>query len=187
MSRFYDPGTAAQATFKWSRDNGSVVTAISNVSGSTLTVASLGPDTELGFAANQWVELTDDTNALHSDPPEQPGVFAQIKVVDATQTPPTITLTAAPNFTGAAGHAKARRWDQGSPPLKLNAGTMQPLENGVQVQFSVTGVYNSGDYWLIPARTSNASIDWPQTTGANPSPIPQKPTSTNVHVAALPA
>ncbi len=54
-------GPVGTATFKWSRENASVVTQITNLSGAVLTVSSLGPDANLGFQNNQWVELTDDT------------------------------------------------------------------------------------------------------------------------------
>ena len=37
------------STFKWSRDNGSVVTLVTAVSTNELTVASVGPDENLGF------------------------------------------------------------------------------------------------------------------------------------------
>ena len=179
-------GTAAQATFKWSRDNGSVLTSVLSVNGSTLTVNSLGPDTELGFAANQWVELSDDSSALLADPPEQPGTLVQIKVVDPTQSPPVVTLmTDAPTLNTAAGHAKMRRWDQASGAVAIAAGTWVALENGVQVQFSATGTYNAGDYWMIPARTATGTIDWPTTTGASPVLLPQAPRSTNVSVTPL--
>src|SRR5262249_57780351 len=63
------PTTAPSgATFKWSRDNGSVitgVTAISNVTNSAgnpasqLTVLSLGRDRVLGFAPGNWIEILD--------------------------------------------------------------------------------------------------------------------------------
>src|SRR4029077_7944813 len=47
-------------TFKWSRENGSVVAAVTAVNGPTVTVDALGPDANLGFQAGQWVEMTSD-------------------------------------------------------------------------------------------------------------------------------
>ena len=181
-------GTPAQATFKWSRDNGSVLTGVTAVNGSTLTVTSLGHDSELGFAALQWVELTDDSNDLNADPPNRPGTLVQIQSVDPTQTPPTVTLTAAtppPALNVTTGHAKMRRWDQNSAAIPIAAGTWLSLENGIQVQFSTTGTYNAGDAWLIPARTATGTIDWPSTGGATPTPLAQQPWSTNVQIAAI--
>ena len=69
-----DPGPAM---FKWSRDNGSIVSAVTGISaapggsGSVLQVSSLGPDANLGFGVGQWVEVTDDTY-LYADPPNAP-------------------------------------------------------------------------------------------------------------------
>ncbi|MCI0632980.1 MAG: DUF6519 domain-containing protein, partial [Actinobacteria bacterium] len=56
------------ATFKWSRDNGSVVTLVSSVSGRDLTVASVGPDEALAFAPGEWVELIDERTELDGAP-----------------------------------------------------------------------------------------------------------------------
>ena len=50
-------------TFKWSRDNGTVVTAIRKISGKEIAVDDLGPDDVLGFATGQWVELSDDPSS----------------------------------------------------------------------------------------------------------------------------
>jgi hypothetical protein len=45
------------------------------------------------------------------------------------------------------------------------------LEDGVQVQFDLTGTYRTGDYWLIPARTvpgKYGDIEWPKDGKGNP-------------------
>src|SRR5262249_47031435 len=65
-------------TFKWSRDNGTVVTTIRKISGKEIDVDDLGPDDVLGFASGQWVELSDDALELAC----QPGQLAQIDSVD---------------------------------------------------------------------------------------------------------
>src|SRR5262249_24805768 len=74
-------GPIGSATFKWSRDNGSVVTRITNVSGPAVTVDSLGPDANLGFAPLQWVEISDDADAFGQQS-NQPGQLRQIQAVD---------------------------------------------------------------------------------------------------------
>ncbi len=55
-----------------------------------------------------------------------------------------------------------RRWD-GYAPLKpeLETAFIQ-LENGIQVQFEQGKEYEAGDYWLIPARTIDNSLEWPE-------------------------
>lgn len=149
-----------EATFKWSRDNGSIVTLVSSVTDRDLVVTSLGPD-ESWFLPGHWVELVDEVAELGG----RPGFLAEIEDVDKASR--TVTLRVEPPaFTGAL--VKLRRWD-GIGAVKTNPpGTTEPfveLEDGVQVSFS-DGTYETGDYWLIPARTATAdersgTIEWP--------------------------
>jgi hypothetical protein len=156
-----EPGNETSATFKWSRENGSVVVAVSSVSGDTVYVDSLGPDPNLGFASGQWVELSDDTNLFGEVP--KPGNLYQIQTV----TPEYLSVTLMTPVTSPPDpckHARMRRWDQfgssaGLNGISVSAGPIS-LENGIEVEFS-KGKYESGDYWLIPARTATGSIDWP--------------------------
>src|SRR5262245_46753896 len=67
----HDKGTLGTATFKWSRDNGSIVTKWESQSGAggvDLTVSGIGRDKVLSFGAGQWVELIDDTCELLNTP-----------------------------------------------------------------------------------------------------------------------
>jgi hypothetical protein len=68
----------------------------------------------------------------------------------------TDRLTVAGSVTGEQGDKADSTWIE--------------LEDGVQVQFQPGGQYNTGDYWLIPARTVSGDIEWPG--GNNPSPLP---------------
>jgi hypothetical protein len=156
-------GDGATATFKWSRENGSVVAAVEEASsGVNVVVNSLGPDVNLGFQANNWVELTDDTLQF-GIPPNQPGTLYQVQ----EPLPASLTLVLQQPMSGInpARKARVRRWDQfgdsaGSNGISVAANTWIPLENGIQVEFS-KGNYQPGDYWLIPARTATGSIEWP--------------------------
>jgi hypothetical protein len=158
-------GTLDAATFKWSRENGSVVTAITTYSGPVVTVASLGPDANLGYQAGQWVEISDDTN-LFGDPPNQPGTLYQIQSIGPG--PLQVTLTSPVVGIDQTRNARMRRWDQGgagATAIGINlSGNAIPLENGIDVTFQ-PGTYVAGDYWTIPARTSDGSIDWPPCGG----------------------
>ena len=154
--------SAQETTFKWSRENGSVVAAITDISGETVWVDSLGPDANLGFQANQWVEITDDTY-LFGQPPNQPGNLYQIASVDPIGLSMTMKTNVAPVATKC--NARVRRWDQtgssaGSAGVPFSTGTSIALENGIQVSFG-SGTFNPGDYWTIPARTASGQIDWP--------------------------
>jgi len=158
----HQAGNESKATFKWSRDNGSVVVAVTSTSGNQIYVDSLGPDTNLGFAVGQWVEVYDDSS-LFGLKPNQPGDLYQIQVVTPGTLSVTVNQTVA--WVDPTKNARMRRWDQvqsaTSSGVPLTAGNPWiNLENGIQVQFTA-GEYTSGDYWLIPARTATGQIEWP--------------------------
>jgi Family of unknown function (DUF6519) len=161
-------GPLNQATFKWSRDNGSVLTRIIHVNGAVLTVDSLGPDVNLGFAPLQWVEISDDSDEF-GQTPDQPGQLRQIKIVDFQHNRVTLT-SPAPAVDTTNGHAKLRRWDHSDPGATEAGlamapggatGTWHSLENGIRVQFASSNTFQPGDYWLVPARTATGELEWP--------------------------
>jgi hypothetical protein len=180
----HQPGNELTATLKWSRENASVVASVEGVHGNMITVDSLGPDANLGFAPNQWVEISDDTD-LFGETPNGPGLLYQIQSVDPTV--PSITLTAPVVGIDSGRNARVRRWDQVGLPatnsgVPLPVGTWLTLENGIQVSFRA-GTYQSGDYWTIPARTASGRIDWPP-CGSN-GELFQPPQSVVVYNAPL--
>ncbi|PKL95348.1 MAG: hypothetical protein CVV18_05850, partial [Gammaproteobacteria bacterium HGW-Gammaproteobacteria-8] len=67
------------------------------------------------------------------------------------------------------GNPRVRRWD-GVAELKTssvanpNTGWEELAQDGIELKFA-TGSYRVGDYWLIPARTATAAIEWPQDSG----------------------
>ena len=157
-------GRLGKATFKWSRDNGAVVTSWLDQDGNDLSVGSLGRDRTLGFADKQWVELTDDNRESAC----RPGILVQIvKAEGQTLTIDPATATAPVDFGDfdKDGNPKVRRWDS-SGELKVeipgsNKGWIE-LEYGVEIKFSDGNApYRTGDYWLIPARSSSGDVEWP--------------------------
>jgi len=167
-------GDATGATFKWSRDNGSVVSAWLGTAGNDLQVSH-----GRGFAAGNWVELTDDTQELQGSP----GLLVQLtKVqgdtlsVDPNSVPPSSTIA----WSAGLVNPKVRRWDQtGNENTQLVQGAVRvrergidrplwiDLEDGIQVEFSRGGQYRTGDYWLIPARVSTGKVEWPTSVDAS--------------------
>jgi hypothetical protein len=164
-------------TYKWSRDNGSVVVAVKEFpyksDATKLRTSSLGRDDVLGLHENDWVEVLDDATELAG----LPGVLVQIVKIEPDN---LLTLSAAlPNSfavldsDGNPTHLKVRRWDSdgtGGDGLALS-GSFADLEGGIQVKFDTTGSYRTGDYWLIPARTvpgQYGDIEWPQDESKNP-------------------
>ncbi len=191
------PGALGQATFKWSRDNGTVVARIERISGNSVFVDNLGPDEVLGFANGQWVELLDDTLELNG----QPGQLARI--VDVKAATRELVLDPAPQKLAPAAtdgvdpsrHPKVRRWDQHDQPGAIadahgvwTSAAWLPLEDGVQVQFSLPepgAAFRTGDYWLIPARTGIGDLEWPPYQVPNLNPQPQPPLGIEHHFCRL--
>jgi hypothetical protein len=172
-----------QATFKWSRENGSVATRWLGNDGNSVKVTS-----SRGFAAGQWIELTDDTAELLG----QPGTLIQVLQTDAE----TLTLTSAPpSWSASLKNPKIRRWDQkANDELTLDQGAIDSvagsgetgwiqIENQIEVQFS-TGNYRCGDFWLIPARVLTGTIEWPQTADGT-APLALPPKGVHHHYAPL--
>lgn len=150
--------------FKWSRENGSVTTAIETIAGQQVTVHGLGKDENLGFSKQQVVEVIDDRAELN----EQAGQL--LTITDLVNR--LLTMNAAPTGFAGAIHPKLRRWE-GTDKIKQPASPDDwvSLEGGVQIQFSA-GDYRAGDYWLIPARTATSGatgdIEWPRDDANNP-------------------
>lgn len=177
----HTPGPLAAATFKWSRDNGSVGAAVTAIGSARdrLTVSRTRRDAVLRFSANDWVEVLDDWLELAG----KPGVMAKVLTVDdVTQ---ELTLTAALpagvfDLAAPAGrHTRVRRWDQKGPVLDaannvvadvdaeggvipVDAAAQIVLEDGVQVEFTVSpvgGEFKVGDFWVFAARTVDATVE----------------------------
>ena len=167
-------------SFKWSRENGSVVFPVTKVAVSsnttTVILGNLGRDDRFGLEAGDYVELQDDATVLNN----VPGNLLQVQSIDTTSLTVTLAGTSTPGVgTNAALHPLLRRWDHrsgdpaqgGEDVLPDGAlpipGTEQwlDLEDGVQVRFEVLPnvalTYRSGDYWLIPARVATGSVIWP--------------------------
>jgi Family of unknown function (DUF6519) len=167
------------ATFKWSRDNGSVVASWLDDDEGALKVAGVR-DHARGFAAGQWVELSDDQHDLDGIP----GTLVQLTNTEAgslTIDPDSAegSVLGHENFGG--GNPKVRRWDQEeTEEISLTKGaiaieynTWFTLEDGVQVQFPTDQhEFRSGDYWLIPARAATRDIEWPWETKDTRSALP---------------
>jgi hypothetical protein len=173
----HDPGevgTAGEApSFKWSRDNGSVVFPVLAVAGgqqSTVTLAHLGRDERSGLTEGDWVELVDDASMYQ----ERHDSLLRVTAVDEER----MTVTLSGQLVDSAGPAPRgrvlRRWDQrkgvterGVVAVKESTAPGQNvfmLEDGVSIRFEPGGQYRTGDYWLIPARTATGDVEWPRAT-----------------------
>jgi len=178
-------GTAKNThpTFKWSRENGSVIFPIAEVESSGYVLSSLGRDARSGLEPGDWVEVIDDTvtdqNTIRD--------LLEVESVDPDASAVYFAQGAAVPTVDPSAHPYLRRWDQrgsdlaGGIPLSNN---WIELEDGVQVQFHHTSstIWRAGDFWLIPARTATGDVEWP---GAPDDPEALPPQGVDHHFAPL--
>jgi len=180
----HQPGGVGEATFKWSRFNGAIAFAIgdfipdlfaaSKASEAEIPakfhrvkLSRLGWDETLRIHVGDLVEVLGDETELLG----KPGTLARVMEIDEADL--VLTLTA-----DVAGHAnesntKIRRWDMDkgkmaeSPSIEgMPTGSISgergwiEIEKGIEVRFKDGDHYQTGDYWLIPARDSG-KIEWP--------------------------
>lgn len=161
-------GPFGTATFKWSRDNGSVATRVTHINPARdrITVESIGRDDVLRFNDGDWVEVTDDFRELSG----QPGELRRIRVAGGVderartldfEVPLSAGLfpTDPQQATLPARNTLVRRWDQsgsvrnasGTEVSNLDqpgaagdiaipaSGTKLFLEHGILVEFGLDG------------------------------------------------
>ncbi|MGP3981990.1 DUF6519 domain-containing protein [Streptomyces sp. KR80] len=191
----HDGGTAKDATFKWSRENGSVVFPVDGLDGTWVELASLGSDDKLDLNVGDWVEFVDTAYSSRLEP------LPLLRVEELDLPERRVRLSAEPE-PGVGRRPELRpflrRWDhqegaqrgKGGTAARLKNGAVKveegrwlALEDGVEVYFAAEGTYRSGDYWLIPARTATGGVEWP--VNAARKPLLQAPLGIQVHYAPL--
>ena len=183
-------GEAGEASFKWSRENGSVVLPLTAID-EWVTLEALGRDDKLDLDVGTFVEVCDDVSVGRGE------IFDLLQVVEVDLPGRRVRLSAAPDGTVGrqpGRHPYLRRWDQlesrrrGAPRLeggavKLAEGEWIDLEDGVQVYFAPGGRYVPGDYWTFAARTITGAVEWP--TDAVGRPLLARPAGVAYHYAPL--
>jgi hypothetical protein len=172
-------------TFKWSRENGTVIFPIvSPVESETVSLANLDRDARSGLEVGDWVEIVDDDYVLGNR--AEPLLRIE-RIVAGNQ----VTLSGVPTSNVGKDlekHPLLRRWDQkagclelqddGSVSVKEGNGdnSWLILEDGIQIQFNSADPanhYRTGDYWMVPARTATGDVMWPQSDG-KPKAMPPR-------------
>ena len=180
----HNEGTAADgATFKWSRENGSVIFPIREINTDSVTLYSLGRDERFGLKPGDWVEIVDDNYTLRYLSES----LLQVETINYDEFIVTFKGTTAGTISrDVAKHALLRRWDQhvedGVLDVTESATEWIDLEDGIQIQFQPHGTYYTGDYWLIPARTATGDVEWPGPVG---EPVALEPRGVKHHYAPL--
>jgi Family of unknown function (DUF6519) len=150
--------TTGMATFKWSRDNASVATAVTTITPGTssvgaaslLSVESTGKDDVLCFLPGDWIEITDDYLELR-------GECGELHQIDANGVDPvgkTILLV------DAVGSAIAGR----APPAPSNPPSNNPNYHTRICRWNQSGqvLQSNGTLWYdLGAKGSTGDIPMP--------------------------
>jgi len=157
----HTPGPLGSAQFKWSRDNASVYARVESVSGTEVTVSTVGRDAVLRFETNDWVEILDDALELEG----RAGFLVRVADVDPASRRVTLESAVPPSFgidpTRPERNTRVRRWD-GATADGLVPATAAPqlLEHGIHVAFAADGGdLRTGDYWIFAARAVDGTIE----------------------------
>ncbi|MFJ1546106.1 DUF6519 domain-containing protein [Streptomyces sp. NPDC088246] len=189
----HNGGPAGDATFKWSRENGSVVFPVDELDGTWVQLAGFGQDDKLDLDVGDQVEFTDTAYASRLE------ALPLLRVEELDLPGRRVRLSAEPEpGVGRLPHLHPflRRWDHragtrrqgrsaGLPggAVRVAEGEWLPLEDGVEVYFAKGGTYRTGDHWIVPARTATGSVEWP--TNDARKPLLQAPTGIARHFAPL--
>ena len=172
-----------EATFKWSRNNGSVTFVVTSLQfkDALLTVTLEGVSAATDLQVGDWLELADPSYELSSRPaplfkihdsPNWDSASATVNLVPATapseQDRQEIEaigqhLSQGRQIQLDGMRTVLRRWDHNEHAQGNSAGLdgaiavrpnqWLPLENGIEVRFEGASDLRTGDYWLIPARS----------------------------------
>ena len=172
-------GTTATARFKWSRDNGAIVSVVRSIAvgggQTTLSVNRIGRDKFMRFKAGDWVTVSDD----HRELTGEAGDMAKVMTIDEVNRQIVLDRALPKAGTRAFGadaaavmarHTRIQRWDQtAATNPTLDADGLVPvaaggfmLEDGIKIELSVApvgGSFRLGDYWVFWARTATARIE----------------------------
>ncbi|MCM2387485.1 DUF6519 domain-containing protein [Streptomyces albipurpureus] len=184
-------GEVGEASYKWSRENGSVVLPLTAVIGEWVTLEAMGRDGKLDLDVGAFVEVCDDASVGRGE------IFDLPQVVEVDLPGQRVRLSAEPDPTVGRQPGRRpylRRWDQlerrrrGAPRMeggavKLAEGQWIDLEDGVQVYFAPGGEYVPGDYWTFAARTITGAVEWPADAAGRP--LLGRPAGVAYHYAPL--
>ncbi|MDI3403651.1 DUF6519 domain-containing protein [Streptomyces cavernicola] len=189
----HQAGAADEATFKWSRENGSVVFPVEELDGTWVELASLGQDDKLDLDVGDLVEFGDTAYVSRLEP------LPLLRVEELDLPGRRVRLSGEPDPRVGRRpelHPFLRRWDHREGvrrkgrtaalrggAVKVEEGVWLPLEDGAEVYFEKGGRYRAGDYWTVAARTATGDVEWP--VNAARKPLLARPAGIVRHYAPL--
>jgi uncharacterized protein DUF6519 len=167
----HEGGDSEEATFKWSRDNGSAEFGLESLhdddGARKATLRRAWCDARQGLEVGDWVELVDD----YWSPFGEPAPLMKVKRISLATRQVWLQDTKGHRDFDPRRHPLLRRWDQQPQceepdrgiPVRHARREWFELEDGVHIRFEARAArYERGDFWLIPARTATSGLLWPR-------------------------
>jgi len=121
----HNGGRYSEATFKWSRDNGSIIRAVESIDKKTVTLLDPTRSCAQIFHAGQFVEITDDEHEIKGEN----GEFARIESIDNLR----LTLDKEISMQSVLHNQKVILWDGEPVPICKKGGWMKVEITGEKV------------------------------------------------------
>lgn len=174
----HQSGIIGEATFKWARNNATIVSEIESIKGNIITISPKNYEMWQSSQPDQWIEIIDEARELTG----KPGTLVRLeqvfdnklvcdisRVFDAPKKP-----LLEDTEDSETRKLRVRRWDYTSDTTDTtNSGgiptTLQWLQlgdEGIQIKFGKDKdedkepFYETGDYWLVPTRAITNTIEW---------------------------
>ena len=180
----HEGGKAEDATFKWSRDNGFVVSAIQKINHNIITIRQNNNNDDAWQLARpgQWIEILRNDKKENWELSGKPGILVRLQrvlgnnlILDLSSIHSKRNLPE--QFSAQENQEeqyKVRLWDytidtgeKAGIPVSFakNPNFIRLQGEGIAVKFEVKDNYNyqTGYYWLIPTRRISQNIlEWPK-------------------------
>ena len=164
-------------TFKWAASNASIACRVAGPPVGNQVTLENGRGRSAADFGGGWVEFTTTDRELRC----APGVLVQVTRV--TSNTLTVDAMQLPADFGLGWYA--RRWDgpyrtlDGLAPGPVTAGSRPDflLAEGISVAFDkqqdgVARIFQTFDFWQIPARTNTQALEWPLDNVGQPAFVP---------------
>ncbi|NEO43232.1 MAG: hypothetical protein F6K55_03540 [Moorea sp. SIO4A3] len=153
-------------TFKWARNNASMAAKVKKIGDNTVKIDK---NNQIQFQQEQgketwWIEITDQDRVKAG----KPGDFLEVDHVGEDNTLLTIkSMPAGIEDEFDLENTTVRIWEAKASTIKSFDGAVEEpieLEKGLKVSFvdennQQSNKYRTGDYWLIPTRTTQEGIN----------------------------
>ncbi|HET6642981.1 MAG TPA: DUF6519 domain-containing protein [Gaiellaceae bacterium] len=150
----HDSGALGEATFKWSRHNGSVLFPVERLAGPKSVRLGRSPVDPQTISVGDWLEIV----GAEREQLGIAGMFARVE--EWSESTREAVLDRDVSEQAAATRPRARQWSHTAGPTVSVEPSWIALEAGIRVRFAGYD-FRNGDYWTFPARVASQTVEWP--------------------------